>query len=90
MELCFTKTLEFASAPHGHRTPRAAWWRDAALERKSTSGASATATGPVSWENGFSYLYFVTFVFTSKKEVKRMFHTHNGFVRISHRVDYIL
>ena len=40
------ETLELTSAPPGHQTHGSAWWRDAALERKSTSGASAT--GPVS------------------------------------------
>ena len=45
-ELCFTEKLWFASAPPEPQTPSSAWWRDAALERKSTSGASAT--GPVS------------------------------------------
>ena len=39
-ELCFTEKLWFASAPPGHQTPSSAWWRDAALERKSTSGAA--------------------------------------------------
>ena len=43
---CFVENLGLASAPPGHQTPSSAWWRDAALERKSTSGASAT--GPVS------------------------------------------
>ena len=45
-DTCVTKKLELESAPPGHQTPSSAWWRDAALERKSTSGASAT--GPVS------------------------------------------
>ena len=29
------ETLQFASAPHGHRTPRAVWWCDAAISRYS-------------------------------------------------------
>ena len=45
-DTCVTEKLELASAPPGHQTPSSAWWCDAALERKSTSGASAT--GPVS------------------------------------------
>ena len=61
-DTCVVETLQFASAPHGHRTPRAVWWCDAAISRYSQKtclfGRFFTSSQNIKWRHFRSYRRF--------------------------------